>query len=135
MSFRGKALARPRVGQTGPDVRTAAVLIPKPGTAAGQMIDSGSGIVADLQQVRIAGRIEVFFEGGRYGADNVQTFEDRVTQAAGRLARQYPTVARGYFDPRDFVTVGAVTWTADWRQHAVQITSPATVAAWIGAPA
>jgi hypothetical protein len=62
-----------------------------------------SGIVAR----RLShGKVEVYFEGNRYGAANLTTFEERVLCAAGRLTARYPTVAKAWCDLGDIEVVG-----------------------------
>lgn len=66
-------------------------------------IAKGSGIVGEPVS---DGKINIFFEGNIYGAENLKTFEDRVYMAASRFASCAPTVARGVFDQKDFIEIG-----------------------------
>lgn len=104
------------------------VLVPKPGTPAALTIDSGSGIVTDA--TKIAERIEVYFEGNRFGAVNLRTFEERVKQAAGRLQQRYPTIARGFYAPSEFESVGTYTFSDDWKETRLAITNQEALDAW-----
>lgn len=101
---------------------TIAVFVPTPGTAIRAVIDPGSGIVGTHK----AGRVEIDYEGNRYGASNLVTYADRVKYAHGRHVAHYPTVARSYvrrdeliyvgsFDPdTGTVTVANVDALSDW---------------------
>jgi hypothetical protein len=110
--------------------RTLRVLVPKPQTVAACVIVAGSGIVAE-EATRPGRHLEVYFEGNKFGAVNLKTYPDRIKSAAGRLALRYPTVARGFFDPADFVVVGTFTFTTDWYETRLRLTDEATVAEWI----
>jgi hypothetical protein len=108
------------------------VLVPRSDSRAGLTIDPGSGIVTALQPPSglRRQRIEVYFEGNRYGAENMRRFEERVLHAAGRLDKHYPTIARGVFLADEFVVVGTFTFAEDWRTHQLTITDPATLETW-----
>ena len=116
-------------------MRELLVLVPKPGTDAERTIDAGSGIVCDPLHV-ISGvlvsdeRIEVYYEGNRYGASNMQTFEDKVKHAAGRLSERYPTIAKAMLPRTQFAAVGMFQFTADWKETRLSITDEATVKRW-----
>lgn len=98
------------------------VVVPRRGTEPALVIDAGSGVVcADF----LGERVLVYFEGNRYGASNLQTFEERVRCAAGRLVQHYPTVARGQFARADFTPVGLLS-----EAFGLTITDAAAVAAW-----
>lgn len=104
------------------------VLVPKPGTPAGLTIDHGSGVVCDPES-DAKGRVQVYFEGNRFGAD-MRTFGERVLHAAGRLDKNYPTIARGVFDKTDFDQVGTFSYSEDWKQTAIDITDRTAVDRW-----
>lgn len=92
------------------------ILKPKPGTVAEKEILPGSGIVG--VHYNDAGchypswssipLYEVSYEGNRYGAVNLQKWEERVMHAADRLATGYPTIARGVFPEDQFEAVGVI---------------------------
>lgn len=113
-----------------PDERTAGVvtvLVPRPGTPAGNRIDVGSGIVtADATSDRVL----VYYEGNRYGAMNLRTFEERVFHATARLVERYPTVAFGQYARADFDVVGTFAYSADWKERRLEIADAARVQAW-----
>lgn len=100
------------------------ILVPRVGTAAARWIDAGSGVVTadDLSQPFWC----VHFEGNRYRAINLQTFEDRVRQAAGRLVEHYPTVACGVWPAADFEVIGTLVL----EPPSLIITDLAAVACW-----
>jgi hypothetical protein len=119
------------------------VLVPKPGTYPAATIDRGSGIVTDPEAVWFRGtpavdpttvRWEVYYEGNRYGAENMKLFEERVKHAAGRLSVKYPTVARGLYPPDQFDVVGTYEFSPDWRESRLEVTDEATLTAWLGGP-
>lgn len=62
--------------------------------AAVARIDRGSGIVGS--EPTTGDRILIFFEGNRFGAQNMVTFADRCYFAGSRLLDDYPTVAQAY---------------------------------------
>lgn len=68
----------------------------------------GSGIVAGPID---GGEMKVYFEGNAYNACNLNTLEEKIICAAGRLMTNYPTTA--------FVVVNA----ADFLAHFVKIGS------------
>jgi hypothetical protein len=108
------------------------VLVPVQGTAAAARIDARAGIVTTPEQA--AGHpstpVLVYFEGNRYGAENLTAFDDRLLHAADRMRRRYPTVARGFFPREDFRTVGTY---ADGR---LEVSDPVTLTGWLaGHPA
>jgi hypothetical protein len=114
---------------TGPD-ETYYVLVPKPGTHAWLHIDAGSGVVtANWQEV---GPLTVYFEGNRFGSDNLTTLAERIKCAAGRLHRRYPTIARGVFPASEFAPVGTLVFASDWSTAVVTITDEELVTQWAG---
>ena len=131
------------------NMKTLAVLVPKPGTRAAAVIDPQSGIVCDLSTPMIAiahaedlpeGHrrevdpaplsVNVYYEGNRYKAENLKAFGDRVRSAAGRLGH-YPTTARGVFLRSDFLVVGTFTHAEDWSSHDLTFTDLDALAAWL----
>jgi hypothetical protein len=112
------------------------VLVPKPGSMAEKIIDRGSGIVTrPLPEGRFpkedGAQRMVYFEGNRYGAENLRTFKERVIQAAGRLHTRYPTVARGLFPASEFEEVGTLVVAADGSYDSLVIDSPFEVERWV----
>lgn len=79
------------------------VYIPKRDTEAHKRIDQGSGIVG-----RSFGEdhVELYFEGNRYDAVNVRTWEQKVAVAAGRMSVSYPTVAKMVASKDELLEVG-----------------------------
>src|SRR5690554_3034747 len=79
------------------------ILIPLAGSFAAKVIAPKSAIVADPS---VSGdRLICHYEGNLYGAENLQTFYDRLCSASGRLAASYPTAAMGEFEADDFMLV------------------------------
>lgn len=107
------------------------VLVPKSESRAALAIDPGSGIVTKTGETP---RRIVYFEGNRFGASNLSTFEERVQCAAGRLYTNYPTIARGLFPASEFDTVGSlyVTDDADVVSMTMVIDNWAAVERWNG---
>lgn len=98
-------------------MKTLYVLVPKLDTRPAHAILPKSGIVA----ATLDDQVDVYFEGNRYGAANIVTFEDKVLHAAGRLDAKYPTVARGRYALDDFVVVGLFSYSADWKQTELEV--------------
>lgn len=97
--------------------------------AAGSLthIDDGSAIVGEPE----GDRIGVDFEGNRYGACNMQTFEDRITHAAGRRAYRYPTTARASYPADALIEVGTVRYDELMRSWIISdITDRQALQAW-----
>jgi hypothetical protein len=67
------------------------VLVPKPNNIQRKLIKAGSGIVA---ADRPDGFADIYYEGNLYGAEGLGSYWGRLLCAAGRLSKQYPTVAR-----------------------------------------
>lgn len=105
-------------------MRTLQVLVPKPGTDAARVIRPGSGVVS-------AGdggvHVLVHYEGALYG---FASYKDKVLRAAGRLAQDYPTIAKGVFPAEDFVQVGTFTYSMDWREYELLLDDEQTVEEW-----
>jgi hypothetical protein len=80
--------------------------VPQPDTILARMIDPRSGIVGRPDG---HGRINLYYEGNRFGAENVRTYADRCAIAAGRLQENYPTIARSLVDLTNVRRIG--TWT------------------------
>lgn len=136
-------------------MKTLTVLIPKPGTRAAGVIDPGSGIVTDPVFDQIPARVPdnpyegatvnwfdgtlkpeilVYYEGNRYGHENLRAYGDRVACAAGRLDQRYPTIARGLFRREDFTVVGHFTYADDWSSHELTFTNLEALATWLPLP-
>lgn len=79
------------------------VWVPRPSTALG--IDPRSAIVSSVAQDGQTHRV-CDLEGNRLGADNLQSFPQRLLHAAGRAAQRYPTMGRAQFELTDLTHVG-----------------------------
>lgn len=112
-------------------ITTYRVLVPRPKTRASAIIDAGSGVVSDCE-VDTEGRIEVWFEGNRHKAANLNTYGQRVGSAAGRLSTRYPTIAKATCPVEEFIVVGEFSFSHDWSTFALKIDDDFTVAAWCG---
>jgi hypothetical protein len=99
---------------------TLSVLVPRPGSQADLAIRTGSGIVTVDPT---ADKVEVYYEGNLYGASGLETFEDKVRRAAERLVDRYPTIAKGRWARTDFDVIGTYTFTADWKDRWLSITT------------
>jgi len=92
-------------------------------------IDDASAIVGEAR----GDLIDVHYERG--GADNVRTFEDRITHAAGRRAQSYPTIARGTHPAGDLVDVGSVRYDGLMRRWVIaSIDDAEALEAWAPGP-
>lgn len=83
----------------------ADIYIPVAGSYAENAIAPGSGIVGYVDP-DFPDTITVYFEGNLYGASNLNTWEARLHQAAGRMQARYPTTAKALLPPTDLVHVG-----------------------------
>lgn len=101
--------------------------VPAPGATT--LIDGGSAIVGE----RRGDLVDVHYERG--GADNVRTFEDRLTHAAGRRAQRYPTSARSVHPAADLIDVGSVRYDGTLRRWVIaSVDDPAALCAWSPGP-
>jgi len=66
----------------------------------------GSGIVGGVYGIN-PGKLHVYFEGNIHGAGNINTFEDKLFHAWGRMDQRYPTTAQMVVDDHDVLHVGA----------------------------
>lgn len=118
---RGKTL-----GSTG---EQAWIVVPVAGAMSDHVIDQRSGVVAKRKGDQVA----VYYEGNRMGADNLNRYAERVTNAAGRLFKRYPTVARSAYSLSDFLTqfqiVGFCT-----DAYEIHIHDMGAVLAYVGTP-
>lgn len=105
------------------------VLVPREGTPAAGMIDRASAIVSDGRERD--GSILVWYEGNRYGADNLKDFHSRTVTVAGRLASKYPTAARALFPRDQFIEVAS--FSTDNLAFA-EIRDPEALSRWAGEP-
>lgn len=87
------------------------ILKPKVGTPAAQCITANSGIVGVPAEDTVEKSYLVYFEGNLYNAQNLKTLEERIKCAAGRLAQEYPTIARGIFPMDEFDVIGQVSYS------------------------
>lgn len=107
------------LGSTG---KRADVVVPRDLDALAKTgIRSQSGIVAVLRNDRVL----MYYEGNLHNAENLRDWSERVLCAAGRMFRNYPTVARICIDPawfaEHFQVVGSVT-----DDYALDISDEAT---------
>lgn len=109
-------------------MKSLVVLVPKPDTQPAKWIIPGSGIVTADSGDDAA--VEVYYEGNRYGSSDMQTFEQKVHHAAGRLDAKYPTIARGRWATVDFEPVGVYRFSADWQERHLEIFNQEAVDRW-----
>jgi hypothetical protein len=111
-----------------PDGLTYRIYVPAPGVTT--TIRPGSAIVGERRDDRIG----VDFEGGGR-SENVRTFEDFVTHAAGRRSQNYPTIARASYDAGDLVDVGEVRYDGMLREWIISdILDESALDAWAPGP-
>ena len=113
-------------------MRELVILVPKHGSRPEMVIDKASGVVADESATfDPPDHVMVYFEGNRYGASNMNRYEEKLLHAAGRLSSKYPTVARAVFRWDEFDIVGRFMFSPDWRVHRVEITDSEAVSRWL----
>src|SRR5262245_10310530 len=123
-----------------PGLRTLMVLVPRQGTPPEHLIDPHSAIVADPAEVgnrskhqqHLGPMVEAYFEGNRYQASNLTTFEEKLKHAAGRLVERYPTSAKGQFRLADFHIVGSYHVEANWASVYLAVTDDLVLRRWLG---
>jgi hypothetical protein len=112
-------IGRPAYGQP------ALVVVPKLGMqdAWANRLKPGSSMVA----FRASGwpAMFVYYEGNMYGACNLKTFQERATNAYGRMAMSYPTTAMTADDTDSLEVIGTIT------QHGMEIEETEAYLAWI----
>lgn len=88
----------------------AAIVVPSIEEQArwGAVIKPGSGIVAFIDP-RFAEQMMVYYEGNVFGANNMNTFEDRALNAYGRMSKRYPTTAMMLVDRSGWEVVGEIS--------------------------
>lgn len=87
-----------------PKHRFFRVLVPKSNNHP--FIDPRSAIVTREPLQVEEGRVRVYYEGNRLGAENLTSFLGRALCAAGRDSERYPTVAMAQVLLEDFLDVG-----------------------------
>ena len=105
------------------------VVVPREGSGPDAQIDRASGIVAQRQ----GDHVVVYYEGNRYGADNLKAYADRVKNAAGRLFKRYPTIAKSIYSLAQFqCDFRIVGYCSD--VYAVNLSDKATVRVYVAKP-
>lgn len=105
------------------------ILVPIAGSHASQVIAPASAIVSNSEAS--GERILCHYEGNLFGAQNLNSYFQRLITAGGRLASNYPTAAMGEFDPEDFAVVGTFDWA---RQGVTHVVDAESLAVWAGEP-
>jgi len=93
-------------------------------------IDPKSAIVGRPDASDANDRTVIYYQGNRYGAENIVTFADRAMLAAGRLAEKYPTLTCCAVPHQALTLVG---WFA--AGHGVEVTDAnglIELAKWLG---
>lgn len=103
------------------------IYVPRAGGEAERVVLPGSAIVGSDGR-EADGRVVCHFEGDRYGADAMDYFS-KLSVAAGRLVRNYPTTAMAAFRKDDLVPVG--TYDAE-RFVVLEIADPKVLGDWSG---
>lgn len=75
-------------------------------------IDPGSAIVAEPLENEYC----LHFEGNRYDAENLRSFEGKLLQAASRKAENYPTIAKMFLPKSQFESDFLVVGTLDFKE-------------------
>lgn len=98
-----------------------------PNAGAVHDIRPGSAIVGETAE----GYVSTHYEGG--GASNVQTFEEKITHAAGRRKERYPTSAMRGWPENELHVVGHVAWDESLQAWIVtSIDDENALRQWIG---
>lgn len=102
-------------------LQSVAIYIPVAGSRVNLHVEPGSGLVGYLDPDTLV--FSGYMEGNRLGASNLERYEERIQQAAGRLFESYPTVARFWIPevemPTNLIEVGHIT-----RDYKVAFTRP-----------
>lgn len=111
-------------------LQSAIVYIPVAGSPLDFAIDACSGVVGYINP---EGVLVCYMEGNRLGASNLQLYEERIKQAAGRMFTAYPTVARLWL-PRveleaNLIEVGRIS-----REYEIQFSRPGLALAYGATP-
>lgn len=91
------------------------------------MIAAGSGIVGS-PAAHESRKVVIHYEGNLFGAENMQTFEQKVHHAAGRHVCAYPTIATAVVDEDQLHRVGSYDVATD----SIDVEDQAAVDAWTG---
>jgi hypothetical protein len=106
-------------------LRRFTIFVPRGPELAGRTLIAGSGLVGIPAG---PGRVLVYFEGNRYGSENVRTWADKVRVAAGRLQEVAPTSAVLIADANDLYAVGSIGYGLD----DIDVVDRSAVQLWIG---
>lgn len=91
-------------------------------------IDPASAIVAGVSQ-RGNETLQVYFEGNRFGAENMKRFDERCLHAAGRAATRYQTIAKAALPASELLHVGVYDLLL---KEIVEVIAPLPLQAWVG---
>ena len=103
------------------------VLVPKPFSRPASVIEPKSGIVGERVH---DDRLRVYYEGNLHNAVNLHTLEDKLKCAAGRLIKNYPTVAFGVWSKDEFEFVGTFDVDESWQTRLEVVDQP-TLDRWL----
>lgn len=104
--------------------RILKVYVPKEGSYLHAVLVPGSAVVGG--DAAAPGQLWVDYEGNRYGAENLQTYQQKLDHAADRHLTNYPTVARQAVPPEWVLEVG--TWDHD--NKLLTVSDPQALEAW-----
>lgn len=99
-----------------------------PASADNLGIDAASAIVAAVSQ-RDKERVLIYYEGGRFGGQEMKRYEVRALHAAGRASVAYPTIAKSSVERDRLIRVGSIDLAS---RRVTQIDEPALLQAWLG---
>jgi len=74
-------------------MKTATIYTVIDGTHIGHSIMPGSGLVSLDGDTSESDMKVFYYEGNKFGAENLRAYEDRIKNSAGRLFTRYPTSA------------------------------------------
>lgn len=118
--------AAERLGSKG---EFAWVVVPREGSGPDMQIGRTSGIVAQRQ----GDHVVVYYEGNLYGYSNLNSYTDRVKNAAGRLFKRYPTIAKSVYSLSQFqCDFRIVGYCSD--AYVVNLADKATVRVYVAQP-
>lgn len=102
------------------------IFVPKQSEHGNTSLLPGTAIVGIEVLNEEQGVIRGYFEGNKYGASNIESFEDKCLIAAGRGIQRYPTTAWDVFEIAELEKVG----TYDYDNFRANITNKEAVVEW-----
>lgn len=99
------------------------IYVPKKNSRIWATIAKGSGIVGGEGEV--PGMVVIYYEGNLYNAVNLNSYEERVKCAWGRMRTKYPTTAMAMVPAEELIQIGTLD------DHDINITDQETLRDWL----